>query len=170
VVEVIYEPRDDSELLLSVVEKIVKPDTRVLDMGTGTGVVAIAAAKKGVRVVGVDINPKAVEVAEMNAGKAGVEVEFRVSDLFQNVDGKFDLIIFNPPYLPEDEREDSESRINTTDSGTISQFLKEADKYLEPDGFILILISSLTPTRVDGEIVGERKIPWETLSVIKVKK
>ena len=167
-VAVIYEPREDTELLLSVVLKVMKPNMHVLDMGTGTGIIAIWAAKKGAKVVGVDVNPKAVEVAEANAEKEGVEAEFKVSDLFQNVDGKFDLIVFNPPYLPEDDREDDESKINTTDSGIISQFLKEADRYLKPNGFILILISSITLTPVHGKVIAEKKVPWETLSVVKI--
>ncbi len=170
VVAVIYEPREDSKLLLSVVRKVVKPGMRVLDMDTGMGIVAILVAEAGAEVVACDINPEAIEVAKTNAKKAEVEITFLVSDLFNRVDGKFDMIIFNPPYLPKDEREDKESGINTTDNGVISRFLEESKDYLKPDGSILIVVSSLTPTQVYGEVLAQKKVPWETLSVVKIKK
>lgn len=166
----IYRPWEDSELLLSAVRKAVKPGMRVLDMGTGTGIIAVAAAELGAEVTACDINPDAVEAARKNATDAKVKVNLIVSDLFENVSGKFDLITFNPPYLPPDSREDAESALNTTDSGVIARFMEEADSHLNPGGSILIVVSSLTPTKVEGEVLGEKKVPWETLRAIRIRK
>ena len=72
----------------------------VLDMGTGSGVNAILAAKRGARVVAVDINPHVLEAARDNARRNNVAglVEVRYSDVFSAVEEQFDLIIFDPPY------------------------------------------------------------------------
>lgn len=75
-------------------------DDRVLDMGTGCGVNAIAAATCGSDVLAVDVNPVAVSTARHNAGLNGVasRIEVRESDVFEAVSGRFDLIVFDPPY------------------------------------------------------------------------
>ncbi|MDQ3504565.1 MAG: methyltransferase [Actinomycetota bacterium] len=73
---------------------------RALDMGTGSGVNAILAARSARSVVAVDLNPLAVSAARLNAERNGVSdrVEVRESDVFNNVDGPFDLIVFDPPF------------------------------------------------------------------------
>lgn len=72
-----------------------------------------------------------------------------VSNLFENIKGKFDLIIFNPPYLPRDKKEDKKSALSTTGgkkgNEILNRFLKNADDYLKKYGKILIVVSSLTP-------------------------
>ncbi|MCJ1888564.1 methyltransferase domain-containing protein, partial [Pseudomonas sp. LA21] len=71
----------------------IKPGETALDVGTGTGLIALLMARKAKRVLGVDVNPKAIELAKKNAELNGIaNVEFRVSDLFENVSGKFDVI------------------------------------------------------------------------------
>lgn len=78
------------------------PDLRVLDMGCGSGVVAVAAARRGARATAVDINPAAVRCTRINALLNSVEdrVEARTGDLFAPVAGeRFDLIVFNPPFF-----------------------------------------------------------------------
>lgn len=137
----IYEPKEDSFLLQKFVKKYAKG--KVLDVGTGSGIQARTAKENTSNVLAVDINPEAVEAAK-NAG-----IKARVSDLFSKVRGKFDLIIFNPPYLPEEELEDEESKRITTGgkkgNEVLERFLKEAKDHLEKDGIILLVISSLTP-------------------------
>jgi release factor glutamine methyltransferase len=73
---------------------------RVLDMGTGSGVNAIFAATRGARVLAVDISPPALAAAEANAERNGMadRIEVRRSDIFDNVEGLFDLIVFDPPF------------------------------------------------------------------------
>lgn len=136
----IYEPEEDSLILKKYVEKYAKG--KVLDMGTGSGIQAETAKKKTTEVIAVDINPEAVDLVKKKGIKSFV------SDLFSNVQEKFDLIIFNPPYLPEDEAEDIESQKITTGGKKgfeiIERFLKDAKNHLEPNGKILIVCSSLT--------------------------
>ncbi|MBU4501170.1 MAG: methyltransferase [Nanoarchaeota archaeon] len=135
-----YEPAEDSFLLQKYVKKYAK--CKVLDVGTGSGIQAITAAEKSEDVLAIDINPEAVKAVKQKG------INAKVSDLFSNVKGKFDLIIFNPPYLPVDEREDEDSAITTTGGEKgyeiIERFLKDAKKYLKSNGKILIIFSSLT--------------------------
>ncbi|MCD6547161.1 MAG: methyltransferase [Nanoarchaeota archaeon] len=143
----VYLPREDSYLLKKWVEKLAKGD--VLDMGTGTGIQAFAAAPKAKKVIAVDANPEAIEYCK-NAVHVFKNIEFRVSDLFSNVPEKFDVIIFNPPYLPE-SKFDKEIDVTGGKEGweTIERFLKEAKKHLNKNGKILMVFSSLTnPKRV----------------------
>ena len=86
--------------LAAIVLDEVRDDDRVLDMGTGSGVNGIVAASRSRDVLAVDVNPAAVTCARDNVERNGVadRVEVRESDLFQNAPGRFDLIIFDPPY------------------------------------------------------------------------
>ena len=78
----------------------------------------------------------------------GKGINSKYSDLFSNVKGKFDLIIFNPPYLPEEEKEDLETKLVTTGGKygyeILERFFKNAKKFLNKNGKILIVFSSLT--------------------------
>ncbi len=96
----------------------VEEGDRVLDMGTGSGSLAITAAAKASSVLAVDINPDAVEAVLANAARNGVadKVEARVSDVFSAVEGTFDLIIFNPPFQWFAARDVADSA--TTDEAT----------------------------------------------------
>jgi release factor glutamine methyltransferase len=96
----VYNPSDDSFLLVNVLE--VSPGERLLDVGTGTGIAALHAAKAGARVTAVDLNPHAVACARSNALRNDLKVEVLQSDLFEKVVGIYDVITFNPPYLPEE--------------------------------------------------------------------
>ena len=111
-------------------------------MGTGLGILAEAAMENTKNVIAADINAEAVSLARAK-GISSVR-----SDLFSDVQGKFDLIIFNPPYLPEDNKEDEESRLSTTGGKKgheiLERFLAEAAKHLKDNGKILIIASSLT--------------------------
>lgn len=162
----IYEPREDSYLLEKYVKKLAVG--RTLDMGAGSGIQALAA-KKAASVLASDINAEAVAFVK-NKGISAV-----ISDLFGSIEGKFDTIIFNPPYLPEDEREDRESSLCTTGgkkgSEIIERFLRESKKHLAIDGQILIVVSSLTKDafkifKKHGylcKILEEKKFSFETI-------
>ncbi|MHA1506882.1 MAG: HemK2/MTQ2 family protein methyltransferase [Candidatus Asgardarchaeia archaeon] len=150
--ENVYRPSDDTYLIMDNIPKI--EFSYVLDMGTGTGILAIYLSKMAKRVLATDINPYALRCAQENLKLNGIEnVEVRMSDLFSNIkpDEKFDLIIFNPPYLPrgEDDHivkpEVSKSWVGG-DKGceVIDRFLKDAWKHLMDRGVIEFLFSSLT--------------------------
>jgi release factor glutamine methyltransferase len=141
----IYEPSDDSYLLEKHVKKYAKG--KVLEIGTGSGILAKAAFKKTKDVLAVDINPEAVKHVKSLGIKAVC------SDLFSKVEGKFDLIIFNPPYLPFERNEDKATALQVAGGKKgheiIEKFLKQAKKHLEKNGIILLLFSSLS-----GDIEG----------------
>src|SRR3989344_3667442 len=167
----IYQPKEDSYLLEKEVIKYSR-EKRVLDVGSGSGIQAMAALKFGAReVIATDIDFDSLKKLKRKGIKenfdnfANKESKFSnrtickkskmtkqivyksiQSDLFNKVKGKFDLIIFNPPYLPEDELEDRESRRATSGGKKgdeiILRFLKYANKFLEEKGIILMVISS----------------------------
>ena len=107
VAESVYEPMEDSAMLNKEVKKLAKGKV-VLDMGTGSGIQAITAALSGAKEVwAADVNPVAVECAKENAAKNKAKINVVESNLFEKVpEKKFDLIVFNPPYLPSDGMND----------------------------------------------------------------
>ncbi len=149
----IYEPREDSYLLEKFVMQYSK-DKSVLDLGSGSGIQARAALKAGAKsVLAADINPEAV----VSLKKEGIPAIH--SDMFSNISEKFDLIVCNPPYLPKDEREDSESELITSGGERgdewLCLFLSQAPDHLKSKGKILIVLSSLTPREKINEIIHE---------------
>jgi release factor glutamine methyltransferase len=92
-------PRPETEMLVELAED----GQRVLDIGTGSGAVALAIAQEraGVTVTGIDSSPGAVEVARANAQAVGLDVEFMIADLV--VGGPYDLVVSNPPYVRDGE-------------------------------------------------------------------
>ena len=172
----IYDAAEDSYLLEKFVKKYSK-NKSVLDMGTGTGIQALAAIQSGAsKVLAADVNFQAV----INARKLGIKAV--QSRLFSHIKEKFDLIIFNPPYLPKDEREDKESALSTTGGfkgdEIIIKFLKNVKKHLNPHGFILLLVSSLTPRdeiittlrkhSLKRKILAKKKLFMESIEVWKI--
>ena len=97
---ILYQPREDSYLLAKHVAMQAKGN--VLDVGTGSGIQAMTAAKlkKVKSVLGIDIQKPVVEHCKKTIKSK--KIRFKQSNLFENIAGKFDTIIFNPPYLPED--------------------------------------------------------------------
>lgn len=140
----VYQPAEDSFLLLRAAIREVVPVDRVLEVGAGSGYVSsgLPVCKLG---VGTDINPHAVRIAR-DAG-----VQMIRTDLGKGLrSGQFDLIIFNPPYLPTlpDDRIDDwlEYALDGGETGreVIARFLNEIPDILSPGGRILLLISSYT--------------------------
>lgn len=178
----VYSPREDSYLLKKWVAKLSK-GKKVLDMGTGSGIQAITAKSGGaVRVLGVDKNKKAITLSKSNAKSAGYDdIEFKYSDLFLAVNEKFDLIVFNPPYLPNEEHLDISKDydlVGGEKGNEISiEFLKEAVEYLNAKGFVLLICSSLSdPFEIfnyaknfgyNYEILEEMRLDFETLYCVK---
>lgn len=139
----IYEPAEDTFLLAKHIKNYIKDrNAKVLDLGTGSAYLAVEAKKYSNNVIASDINPK----AEIHSKKH--KIKFIHSNLFSNIKGKFDLILFNPPYLPEEKQEAGESSLITTGGNQgyelIEEFLKQAKSHLNKSGRILLICSTLT--------------------------
>ena len=97
-------PRPETEELVYRIAEIAKRGARILDIGTGSGAIAVSLAKlvKESEVVAVDISPEALAIAQRNAERNGVKVEFVEADALGDLNhlGKFDIIVSNPPYIP----------------------------------------------------------------------
>jgi release factor glutamine methyltransferase len=141
----VYNPSDDSYLLLKMVD--VRPGEAFLEMGSGSGLLAVHAAKVEAKVTAADLNPSAVECTKRNAVRNGVRVEVVLSDLFERVPGLFDAIAFNPPYLPSEGTSTSwmEKAWSGGEEGseTAIRFLGEAWRHLAPGGRIYMILSSI---------------------------
>jgi release factor glutamine methyltransferase len=173
----VYQPEADTYLLLDAAKKELKPGDRVLEIGTGSGLISRELALVA-DVVATDINPHAA----LCACSSGLDVVR--SDLFAGIKGTFDLIIFNPPYLPTqpEERIDDwlEYALDGGETGrvVIERFAGEVGRALAPQGRILLLISSLTGlpevsiffTRYGFlvEVAVEEVIEDEVLYVLKI--
>jgi release factor glutamine methyltransferase len=139
----VYQPSEDTRLLLVVAQKELRPGDRVLEVGTGSGYIAAGLARE-TDVVATDINPYAVAAARRK-GVPAIR-----ADLFAGIRGPFDLVIFNPPYLPtrEEERIDDwlEYALDGGKTGreVIERFAEDVHRVLAPAARILIIVSSLT--------------------------
>jgi HemK-related putative methylase len=176
----VYDPQEDSFLLAETVKKFAKGN--VLDVGTGSGIQGIEALKSRAveSVVFVDINSNAIDFVkkefetddDLKKILESKNISFIVSDLYSKLSlkkysKKFDTIIFNPPYLPDDEL-DGEKLITTGgEEGweIYDEFLKKSDKYLSQTGQILLLFSSLTNKDKIDEII--RKYTYSKNLIVK---
>lgn len=115
----------------------------VLDLGTGSGALALAAAESSMRVVAVDIDPEAVRCARINAllNNLHDRIDVRDGDLFEAVKGeRFDLVLFNPPYYAGEPVSQQDRAFR---AGDIPERLaKDLEDHLEPTGSALIVLSS----------------------------
>lgn len=148
-------PRPETEEMLERLLKLWGKNhpRRVLDLGTGSGALALAIAYycKDSKVMGVDINDDTLALARENQIKCGLEdrVNFLISDWFSKVEGKFDWIISNPPYLTEEEWQMAQIEVKgyepkgalvAGDEGLadLERILQEAGRYLNPGGGIIL--------------------------------
>ena len=150
---------------------------RVLDVGTGSGLLSMFAAKRGASVVAVDLNPHAVRCARINALLNDVPVDVRQSDLFEAVAGEtFDLILFNPPFFVGTPR--SYLDMAFFSEGAIDRFILQLREHLAPGGWSLMGVSdtkhmdgfydSLAENGFTWQTLSERRLPSETYSVVRV--
>jgi len=172
----IYEPAEDSHLLANVLQRYFSShiqDLNFLEIGCGSGIQIKTLLNLGIKKENInccDINPEAVAKCKE------LEVNCVLSNLFEKIEGKFDVIIFNPPYLPEDKNEPEDSRIATTGgkkgSEIVNKFLRDAKKHLKENGKIFLLTSSLTKD-IDFldyqiDLMATKKLFFEELFVWKL--
>jgi len=182
----VYEPAEDTFLLANNLS--VNKSKRVLDMGTGCGILAVLAAEKARKVVAVDVNPHAVACAQKNAELNGVaaKVEVRYGNLFDVVafNEKFDLILFNAPYLPIEE-DKGKGWIEMAWAGgrtgrkVIDRFIDNVSEHLTKKGRVLLVQSSLSNVEetlkrfpqhnLHAAIVSEKKVAFEKIVLIEAR-
>jgi len=184
----VYEPAEDSFLLATYASGL---SGRILEIGTGCGIASLAAAQANPKnaVLGVDISPKAVKCAEGNARANGIKnASFLKSDLFANVSGKFDFILFNPPYLPTTRRERllSPEENAAYDGGAtglniFKRFIAGAPEHLADGGKVAVIATSLgngvekTLALLEmhvgsARVLAEEKFFFEKLALIEAKR
>ena len=183
--EDVYMPREDTFLLADALLDEIKISDNVLEIGCGSGLLSLIAADRCESVVAVDVDAKAIETTKQNVRLNGFEnVDIRISDIFESVEGKFGLIIFNPPYLPGDI--DFEEKFNKYEQWyggkegreVLERFSESVEDYMESGGRALVVVSSLTDIDktvkqfekkgIECQIVAEKKVEWERLYVIKL--
>jgi len=152
----VYEPAEDTFQLLETIK--LEKDDRVLELGTGCGLIALSCAQQGSKVVCTDINPYATALAkrnyQINRPLIKGSIDVRNGDMFSVIrsDERFDIIIFNPPYLPtrtEDRVGDTGWFDVATDGGAdglfiTKRFLKGLSKHLAKNGCAYTVFSSLS--------------------------
>lgn len=157
----LYEPQEDSLLLMKHIKTYANGN--VLDVGTGSGILAVEAKKYARFVLGVDIQQEVVQYCKEKY--AGVKnLFFKQSDLLQNVNRKFEFIVFNPPYLPADKH----VKDVTLDGGKhgyelIERFLKDVNRVLKDNGKILLLFSSLSKKEKIDEFIWKNCLTAQVL-------
>jgi len=173
----VYEPHEDSELLLECALSEVKENDAVLEIGGGSGFVSYFLMDKCKFLVSTDINPQAVKCMK----KLGIEAVR--TDLAEGIKGKFSLVLFNPPYLELHEEERKGDWIEKALDGgkhgseiTI-RFLREIRENLDCDGRILLIATSQNLDHIrremerlnySFEIIGEKKLFFEELYCLKI--
>lgn len=176
--EEVYQPAEDTYLLLEAALSEARPADSVLEIGCGSGFISQELALRAKRLLATDINPHAVRAAKAR----GIEV-IR-ADLFRGIKGKFDLILFNAPYLPTQPEERTGQWIDyALDGGengrqTVDRFIVDLAWHLRPGGRALLLISSLTglakvqemaaSAGLTAEVVADEGCFFERLYVLRL--
>jgi release factor glutamine methyltransferase len=160
----VYEPAEDSFLLAKYAKTL---RGRILEIGCGSGIASLNAAKadSANEVIGVDINPHAVALAQKNAKANKItNAGFMESNLFTNIakGERYDAIIFNPPYLPTAPEDKVKGPLNAALDGgkdgreVLDRFLDEFETYLKPDGVLLLIQSSLNDKDKTEQILEKK--------------
>ena len=141
-------PRPETEILVGYVVSKLNDKKNILDLGTGSGCIAIELSKKlpTARITGVDISAKAVDLAKNNNFQTENHVKFFTSDWFANINEKYDLIISNPPYISKNSNLDESLKyephiaLYSKNDGLadLSKIIADSRKYLHENGVLML--------------------------------
>lgn len=137
-------------------------------MGCGAGANGILASRVTDHVVAVDVNPHAVAATSRNAERNGVAVHCIESDVFEAVDGRFDVIVIDPPFRWFTPRDPLERAITDENYESLGRFFAGAGRYLRPNGYVLLFFGTsgdvdhldhlITTAGMTSQVVAERTI------------
>lgn len=172
----VYPPSEDTEMLIRSFN--VDKGEKVLEIGCGSGIVAIQCAKNGAFVTCCDINPAAVELTRRNAKTNSVNLDVHQSDLFSDIEGRFDTIVFNLPYLPveEDGMLAKAWSGGLNGLGPLPKLLKESPDHLTGKSRLILVVSSLMDqSALDAALKGLKVVHlsdvhmfFETMGVLEI--
>lgn len=176
--EDVYPPSDDSILLINSFD--ILEGERILEIGCGSGVVSVHCAANGGVVTCGDINPKAVALTKQNVASNDLTAVVVETDVYSNIDGIFDTIIFNLPYLPVSEEGDLALAWSGGDDGLgpLPELLSDADRHLSENGRIIVVVSSLMDQQAldavlsgsEVRVLSELPLFFETLKVLEISR
>lgn len=178
----VYAPDEDTFIIAEIAFREAKG--KVLEVGAGSGYTSIILTKKGLDVTCSDINPNALNLIKTNSEENDVKLKIIESDLFNGIPGKYDTIIFNPPYLPASLLDQDDPFVKSVDGGkegfeVTRRFIDSLRPHLEKDGQAIIIFSSLTKldkvldfikeNAMDSEMLMEKHVGlMERLYVLKI--
>jgi HemK-related putative methylase len=173
--------RSGAFMARTLAEAALSPGSKVLDLGSGSGVGAVFAARQGAQVTAVDINPEAVRCSRLNAllNDLADQVTVVEGDLFTPLAGhRFDLILFNPPFYRGQPADDRDRAWRGQD--VFERFASDLDSFLAPDGRAWLILSTdgdgdrlLTMLGQAGFEIGtcaRKNLINEVLTVYEVKR
>lgn len=146
-------PRYETEILVDIIINDNSNNKKILDIGTGSGAISLALSKnlKDSKIIGVDISKNAIDLANENKIKLNINnVEFKESDIFSNIDEKFDIIVSNPPYINKEDFEKLDNKLYYEPQNALyggedglyfyKKIIKNAKNFLNKNGKIYLEI------------------------------
>lgn len=146
-------PRYETEILVDLIINDNSNNKKILDIGTGSGAISLALSKnlKDSKIIGVDISKNAIDLANENKIKLNINnVEFKESDIFSNIDEKFDIIVSNPPYINKEDFEKLDKKLYYEPQNALyggedglyfyKKIIKNAKNFLNKNGKIYLEI------------------------------
>jgi len=157
-----------TKVLLNFVNTLIFEGKTFLELGAGTGIISILAAKKGAVVYASDISSKAVENVKLNAAKNNVQINIFTSDLFNNIpDMQFDYIIINPPYYSRDPGEEEEyAWFCGSNFEYFNSLFNSLSNYISKDSKVFMILSEVCDIQKIKSIGMENEFIWK----LKMKK
>ena len=157
-----------TKALLNFVDALNLESKSFLELGAGTGIISILAAKKGAAVYASDISSKAVDNVKLNAAKNNVQINIFTSDLFKNIPGmQFDYIIINPPYYNRDPNEEEEyAWFCGRNFEYFKSLFNSLSSYIGKDSKIFMILSEVCDIQKIKSIGMENEFAWK----LKIKR
>ncbi|MFS8082367.1 MAG: methyltransferase [Ginsengibacter sp.] len=179
----VFHPRFffSTKILLKYISQLDLQQKSFLELGAGSGLISIYAAKKNANVTATDINPVAIEYLKKNQACNNVTLNIIFSDLFQSVPPQsFDVIAINPPYYKKSPKSDEEHAWYCGENGEyfqnlfcgLKQFIHRGSlvlMILSEDCDILMITQLALDNQLDLHIMSERKIAWERNNIYQIK-